>query len=1135
MSAADQAPNPATSPGESTTSTRQPSQLLVLLAGAGTPPLDVEQTRRCPINLFDAFVLAPDRSRLFYGAPGALFPPRTGAYDPRHDPLARIVRHVTMLLRSRLESHEVAEPALDLVRYVERLAPARIEALLAGLDSRTGAPVSLNAPTVLGRLEPNVDALASDDAGVLRRVLALVARGLQVDRSKRPRGGSVVNDLGGLALMLGLVDMAANPLSALRAARRRLAKAGRLDAHEIAHVRDVGQGLRELLSQAVAAATSAGAAGRELVKETVLPPEMMDHLAVGLARTVYDGLGPEHERPLVVPGIADNDAFTAAPILVRSRLDEAHADPTVGLYNRIAFLALPYARRSAAEPFRPSLTSEPPPRLPRSLALTDAAMSRAREIVRNVPPYVPVGPALFYSLVDTLEGRHAWRPVAIDTLPRQIVRSVDDGAPGIHTVIVVGTRTDTSRTLVNALATAMSASSDWHVLAPRATDRTLVFDPLPADDSTPDVLRRADLTRWLEPAMLQTVHWELPASARVALNLLSYDDLTGRPLESLFALLGDADLRVHCRGMLVLLGAPTYAHAAVLLNALARQSDLEGGALPLRSHATWLVRTDVPLPARREWAAGGDDAALAAVVEGVAPGAPWNDHVLRAMLAPPEAKFRSRLVRMAAALTASTPSLLDARRGLERAAVEPTNGSAMRRALQAGIAAQWTVRSAAQAGLGAEIVRCVQHELTMLLAEWDDTRARPNSARIADVLRGALCDSVFQAHPRAAIVLGETVADSLPASASDFVERIGGAQSAPTVAGVRAGGTLYARDAAREVIPLAFALRGGAVELHVLFDVQVGASTARAPTGGHVAITWRPAAGQALPIAIAAPLASAAHDVVRRWNPQGPMRLSVVDGRQSCAMWMELTATDATILEQVCMILPLRSGVNDRDVAAVTAELVARLFGASGSDSVTEWAIQAASEEGRALAMPTGVILSLRDAHRRWFRALRAAARVFPGDAGDNDRYDEQSMFPTAAEIGLPSALLRDKQGSERDALQRLVVSRVAAHASSLMPRVKELGARMPLKKAALEGDDGAVLERVLVVAWFLYDNFCTMRAGALEWSPPGFNDGQAFVERNVERSRLKVWLQRKSEKPDVVKSRVEALTNYFEPTIVIG
>ena len=387
------------------------------------------------------------------------------------------------------------------------LAPSRIEGALTGFDLRRGGSTAFTAQYMLGPNVADIDPLDTPDAGVLRRFLALASRGLMVERGG-PRASSVVSDLGGVALALAVMDRVANPRSALRSARARLAKSGRLDNDDTARVRDVGGALRDLLGHAVSSATPNGSAGRDLAKETVLTPDVMDHLAVALARAVYDGFTPQDEHPLVVPGVGPQDHVTMAPILAASRDPDPGAAPALGLYNRIAFIALPYAQLADEE--LPAVSVEP--RIPpRPTMLDESALTRVREVIRpSAPPPRSVANTrtALHAAIDLRDLQSTWRRSTVPDVAVKIVRTIEHSPPGLHVAIVIGPRTTTATELVDALGTAMT--KEWHLLSPRATDRTLALERATGSGLQ---LRQADVSRWLDADAARSIQWDAAPGA----------------------------------------------------------------------------------------------------------------------------------------------------------------------------------------------------------------------------------------------------------------------------------------------------------------------------------------------------------------------------------------------------------------------------------------------------------------------------------------------------------------------------------------------------------------------------------------------------------------------------------------------
>ncbi|MEI8254569.1 MAG: hypothetical protein WCJ30_02740, partial [Deltaproteobacteria bacterium] len=701
------------SPGDTNTSMRQPTQLAVLLAGAGTPPLEPEQARVAAIRLWDAFVLAPERSRLFVGNPRALFVDRPDTVDLRHDALARLVRQVATSLRQRLEQHDNARPGSDLLRGLPALASTRIEGVLTSHDLQSGTGRIFTATTMLGSMAAEIDPLDANDSGVLRRFVALTTRGLMVEKSGA-RGAGVVNDLGAVTLALSLMDICANPRSALRAARSRLSKTQKLRDDEIMRVRDVGEALRQVLSHVVSSATTSGAQGRDLVKEATLAPELMDHLVVALARAVYDGLAPDDEHPLMVPGTDEGDVFTVVPTLAVPEDDEDRAGPTLGRYNRIAFVSMPYARLGDVTDV-PRLEARRPPR---ASVLDEAAFARARESTRvgaTAARVLSVENAVLSAVVDAADPRFTWGRSAVAELPGRVRRAVELTPAATHVVLVVGPRSAAAHEFVDGLGAALAEGLQWHVLSPRASDHTLVLEPLEGATSAGLHLRRADVSRWLEADVLRTIHWDALPGVNVVVNAAAAGDPTRSEVDVLCAMARDIADRTDPRSVLLVIGTESLRSAAQVLTTLAHHPDLESGEVPLRTGGVWLVRTDAPLVAHTITPGRSlDETLLMPLAETFSPSPPLAEQAVRAMLLPPEAKFRGRLIRIAA--TANPPAALTALRpGLERASAEPWLGTQLRRTLQNGVACTPTTRAALAGGLAHELLGCLRHEVAMLV------------------------------------------------------------------------------------------------------------------------------------------------------------------------------------------------------------------------------------------------------------------------------------------------------------------------------------------------------------------------------------------------------------------------------------
>lgn len=1113
---------------ETTQQTRQPTPLAVLLASAGTPPLDPEQARLAPVRLYDAFVLSPDRVQLFTGHARSLFAARRDVLDPRHDAMARLIRAVATTLRQRLETYESTNAGRDLLRGISALAPANIEGLLTGFDLRRATGTVYTSELMLGSLEPEVDPLDAPDAGVLRRLLALAARGLMVEKSSRT--GGIVSDLGGVTLVLALLDLLANPRSALRAARVRLTKSGKLRPDDTARVRDVGQALRELIHHAVASATTTGAAGRDLLKESTLSPELMDHLAVALARAVHDGLGPDEEHPLVVPGADASDALTFVPLLTPS-----NDPPTLGLYNRIAFLPLPYAR-VITEP------STEPPRPPRSLPLDESAFNRAREALRpgnqnyNLSRAIASTSAILETIIDPADPDHVWHRGTAGSVPSALTRAIEQQGPATHMVILVGSRSATAREALQTFATWLSSQARWHVLAPRPATHTLTFEPLPTNTSHASLaLRRADLSRHLDRNAPQTIEWNIEPGAWIVINAIALDTPSNEAIETLLAIVTDTAHKADPRTLLLLAGAANHAEAARLLAAVVHHPEMETTPVPLRTSSICLIRTDGPLCSRSAPSRGSDETILATLAETLVPVPALADLAARALLIPPEAKYKGRLVRLAA--LGSPNTLTEARRAAERAMDHPWDGVAMRRALQLGVGSLNTSRAALSAGLVVELLGCLRHEIMVVLAEYEGQRARTHASRLADVARGQLVELVMAAHPRATVLASDTLANALADKGAELIDRVTVMDELhATALGARAGGTVYAREEPKGAVPLGFVLRGGVADLYTLVDITVGSLPTRPVPAPHLVLTWQatPSPDRERTLGTVAALLAALHEAARRWGMDAPARIALRDGRPTYGAMMDISLDARWVPEAVRMFLPLRTGTNETEVERIAADTVARLSEVTAGPVLSEWSAQCVLEGRPAAPIALAGPLLSRELLARWTRALRLLPRYFPTRERNDGRYARAPAIASAAELGLAAAVLAERRTPPSSPEGRALLSRIANAASELMPRVRELTANMPVHPSFQQGSDWEVLERCLSIAWFLHVNFCTSAEGPLQWAPADGPAIRSVVGQYLDWGALKVWLQRKTTRPASVEERIQSMFQTIEPSVVI-
>jgi hypothetical protein len=986
--------------------------------------------------------------------------------------------------------------------------------------------------------------------------------------STRVAGSGVIADLGAVMLGLALLDVTANARSTLRAVRARLAKGGKLSYDHTARVRDAAVALRELLAHAVTSATTAGGAGREIVKDTALPNEVLEQLVIALARSVYDGLVPDDEHPLVLPGVDANDAFTAAPVLAASdESGEGAVEPVLGLYTRVAFVALPYAgvgAERASVPRREGAMSEPPPppRSARPIApLDEAAFSRAHDALeRAASGDASAGIRTLNAVRTTLDARvdpahprFAWRRASEGAFPALFARAVQsEGAtPRTHAAVLVGPRgAGHSRALLDGLAEALlTTDRTWHVLVPRAHDRTLGFEPVGPGRASA-ALRRADLSRWLDEDVPRSVRWDSavgePFTLNVVINASALDRVDKATLRSLVSLARDVADKTEPRTLVLLAGASHIGVAARLLEAFARYPELESTAAPLRAGSVWLVRTDAPLDAPKSTGSsaplstrrGTDETLLATMSEPFTPGsALLGDLAARSALVPADAKYRARLLRWAA-----LGPVAGERRALERAASEPASGGALRRALQSGVASLSSARAALCAGLGVETIAAMEHEVRTIVSEYRTAREpSTHAARLGDVARGHFVELLFAAYPKAALLAHAALLDALgPSAPSDLAVR---AEAFDTLhsgsLGMRAAGTLYAR-ASSTTVPLGFVLPGTAVDSFALVEItalpEPGSIPPRSLAHPFVEIEWSATDDRESSLGLAATVVATFHDVARRLVQESPLRTMSREGRPTVAALIDVSIDARLVPDAIRIALPLRANATEADAHRLAVETVARILDATGTHA-SEWSAHTLLTDATATA-PSPVLLAgpllLRDFAARWSRALRILPRHFPIGGIPNPRYSPEPLIDTAVELGFVNAVLTERGISPTSPGGRAVLARLGGASGEVAPRAREIFSQLPVRTNIAEANEWEVVERCVALAWFFHANFCAEMPGPLQFSPRGGGSVQPLIEQFIDRASLKLWLQRKTSRPAAVESRVASLIAMLEPTIVV-
>ncbi|MEI8257983.1 MAG: hypothetical protein WCJ30_20090, partial [Deltaproteobacteria bacterium] len=422
----------------------------------------------------------------------------------------------------------------------------------------------------------------------------------------------------------------------------------------------------------------------------------------------------------------------------------------------------------------------------------------------------------------------------------------------------------------------------------------------------------------------------------------------------------------------------------------------------------------------------------------------------------------------------------------------------------------------------------------MLVCEWEGTRDRPHGARLADVARGVLLEQVFAAHPRAALLANDALADSLAHVPGDLLERASIADGLHAAAlGMRPAGTVYSTDDGRGgSAPLGFVFRGGSADLYAAVDVTVGPPPARPTAVPHLELMWRVAQGSTH-LSLVALAIAAVHELARRWNRDAVVRGALRDARSTFAMGVDVSIDNRLNAESLRIVLPLRAGAADVDTQKLAVDVLARLLEVTASEP-TDWTAHATFDsKGPTTVALVGPML-LREFVGRWSRALRLLPRHFPSGAKPDARYNRAPLVEFGAEMGIATALLAERNIGTTSTNGRAVLARLASTAAEIVPRVREVASLLPIKLAGLEGPDLEVAERVLAISWFLHANFCQTSAGSLRWAPSDAPQLRALVEQYIDRGAIKMWLQRKTSRADTVETRVHEYIESLEPTIVV-
>lgn len=1130
---------------DATVSTRHTTPLTVLLASAGTPPFDAQRAALAATRLFDAFVLAPERKPLFIG-PRALFGPHATGLDPRHDALGRMLRTIAVALRSRAEAHESLSGTRELVRGAAGLSAARIEGHLGGFDPRRGTASVYTAEVMIGSERPGTDPIDAQDAGVLRRLLALSLRGAMAAKPARTSG--LVTDLGGATLVLAVLDLAANPRSALRAARSKVARSGRLGTDESAWPRDVGQSLREWLAHAVASASPAGSAARELTREPALPADVLEAFAVALALAVYNGFAPERESPLVVAGTGPEDAFTTAPVVVGPSV-AAVSNPVLGLFSRIEFVGLPFAPIDDTPVSLSKTPAIPLTQRPSSTSITRAVLdeqsfSRARDLLRSTKGMLGStmsavstahAPTVLHASVDPFAPSHTFSRSTLDAFAARVAKVATGAEPSTQIVTLLGPRTARAREALATLGKSLLNRGCFSILAPKPETRTLAFETLTDPIAQ---LRRADIARWVGTDLSRAIEYNVEPGANLLINATALERVDEESATALARLCSDLVDRAMPRSLLVLLGAPSYGAAATLIAAMGKHSELETSDVPLRGGAITVLRIDAPPSSVSSWGRALDEAHLARLCEPFTGPGPLAELCARTMLAPAEARYRSTLARAIALSLVSDPpapqppvlpsdvraSLADLQRALIRAVHDSHGGPASRRALQAGVCAQHTARASLAAGMIHELALCARTEAALTVGEYWAPHGLSNAARLDIVAQNAVIPWLLAANPRATLVVADAVAEIAGHDGFEPVSAV--AEWIGAALGTKGADFLGQT-------PL-IVTRSPMLEMAAAVSVFVGAPHARGiATRPTLTLEWTVPAAREATLGIAGSAVASAYDAVRRVLQEGAIRTVPRDSRAGVAILIDVICDGSLTPERVKLVIPLKANIAQPLSQMTALEVGARIAGALGADG-DDWIATLHGEDGIEREVPLAETLLARDCAARWVRSLRVLPRWFPQDERGDSHYVETPAIRTASELGLLGAMLIDRKIPIASEQARTVANRLQHAADELSVRAKELASTLPVVLHFSDGPAREVIERTLAVAWFLHANFCCSAPGPLVWAPPGMPGDPELIARSLDFDRFRAWIARKIARPAEVNARVEDALRALGPRVVI-
>ena len=116
----------------------------------------------------------------------------------------------------------------------------------------------------------------------------------------------------------------------------------------------------------------------------------------------------------------------------------------------------------------------------------------------------------------------------------------------------------------------------------------------------------------------------------------------------------------------------------------------------------------------------------------------------------------------------------------------------------------------------------------------------------------------------------------------------------------------------------------------------------------------------------------------------------------------------------------------------------------------------------------------------------------------------------------------------------RAITARLQAAAEEIVPRAREIAESFPVVDHFAEGPAREVIERTLIIAWFLQVNFCCSIPGGLLWNPGGMIGDPEGIARWLDFDRLRAWIGRKVNRPETVARRVEDLLRTLTPRIVV-